>query len=119
MINKVHKIIQNAVDAIGAPETATLNVNIDVHEDIYNVLFYYQGEVLDTEFKVTISDGMFGFCHRYTFDNNIMSVVDMPRVDGEEGCLPYYYVFLKDFEDLHRAVTQFCKAVKEYEKRYI
>ena len=117
MINKVHKIIQKAVGVLGASET--LNMSIEVHEEVYDVLFFYQSEVLDTEFKVTISERMFGFCHRYTFDNNIMSVVDMPRVDGEEGCLPYYYVFLKDFEELSGAVARFCEAVKEYEKRYI
>lgn len=118
MIDNVHKIIQSATDILGAEN---IHINIDVRQDIYDVMFNYNTNNIDSEFKITLSEHIFGkgFCHRYTFDNNIMSVVDMPRVDGQDGCLPYYYVHLNDVEALRSAVTQFCIALKMYEKRYV
>ncbi len=116
MIDKVHNIIQSAVDVLGKEN---ITINIDVRQDIYDVVFNYNTNNIDSEFKIILSEHIFGFCHRFTYDNNIMSVVDMPRVDGQDGCLPYYTVFLEDFEALRSAVTQFCIALKMYEKRYV
>jgi hypothetical protein len=119
MIDNVHKIIQRVTDILGAEN---IHINIDVHQDIYDVMFNYTTKNIDSEFKVTtVSEkkNVFAFCHRYTYDNKCLLMVDMPRVDGQDGCLPYYYVHLNDFEALRSAVTQFCEALKEYEKRYV
>lgn len=119
MIDKVHKIIQSAVDVLGK-ENITVNIDTTEQKDIYYIEFRYCTAHIDSEFKVTISaENIFTFCHRYTYDNKCLLMVDMPRVDGQDGYLPYYYVFLKDYESLRSGVTQFCEALKEYEKRYV
>ena len=117
MIDNIHKIIQRATDILGA-ENIHINIE-DAFTDIYDVRFNYTTKNIDSEFKIILSEHIFGFCHRFTYDNNIMSIVDMPRIDGQDGCLPYYYVHLKDVEALRSAVTQFCIALKMYEKRYV
>lgn len=116
MIDNVHKIIQSVTDILGAEN---IHINIDVHQDIYDVMFNYTTKNIDSEFKVTLSENVFTFCHRYTYDNKSLLMVDMPRVDGQDGCLPYYYIHLNDVEALRSAVTQFCIALKMYEKRYV
>lgn len=116
MIDNVHKIIQSATDILGAEN---IHINIDVFTDIYDVMLNYNTNNIDSEFKITLSEATFSFTHRFTYDNTCLLMVDMPRVDGQDGCLPYYYVHLKDVEALRSAVTQFCIALKMYEKRYV
>lgn len=65
MIDNVHKIIQRVTDILGAEN---IHINIDVHQDIYNVMFNYTAKNIDSEFKVTLSEHIFGFCHRYTYE---------------------------------------------------
>lgn len=116
MIDTVHKIIQSATDILGAEN---IHINIDVFTDIYDVMFNYNTKNIDSEFKITLSEHSFGFCHRFTYDNKLQLMVDMPRVDGQDCCLPYYYVHLNDVEALRSAVIQFCIALKMHEKRYV
>lgn len=116
MRDNVHKIIQSATGILGAEN---IHINIDVFTDIYDVMFNYNTNNIDSEFKITLSKASFSFTHRFTYDNKCLLMVDMPRVDGQDGYLPYYYVHLNDVESLRGAVTQFCIALKMYEKRYV
>lgn len=117
MTNKVNEIIQYAADILGKEN---LSIQTNINQDIYDVTINYCTDKnnIDSEFKITLSEHIFYFCHRYTFDNKIMSIIDMPRINGQDGSLPYYTVFFKDYAELCSAVVRFCEALKEYEKRY-